>query len=151
MGARGSVAGWGTMLQAGRSPVRVPDEVGFFNLSNSSCRTMALGSTEPIKWVPEIFLGVKNGRRVGLTTLSPSVSRMSENVGASTSRNPKGLYGLYRDNLTVSYIYGANISVTSLLPIFLKPCPSAVSCEFQSNIMKTKYLKQSVQIALYVL
>jgi hypothetical protein len=26
---------------------------------------------------------------------------MSENVGASTSRNPKGLYGLYRVNFTL--------------------------------------------------
>jgi hypothetical protein len=45
-------------------------------------------------------LGVKGGRRVGLTTLPPPVRRMSENVGASTSRNPKGLHGLYRDNFT---------------------------------------------------
>jgi hypothetical protein len=37
------------MLQAGRSPVRVPDEVDFFNLSNLSSRTMALGSTQPLK------------------------------------------------------------------------------------------------------
>jgi hypothetical protein len=29
-GARGSVVGWGTLLQVGRSPVRVPDEVDFF-------------------------------------------------------------------------------------------------------------------------
>jgi hypothetical protein len=28
---------------------------------------------------------------------------MSENVGASTSRNPKGLHGLYRDNFTLPY------------------------------------------------
>jgi hypothetical protein len=35
------------MLQAGRSPVRVPDEVDFFNLPNSSSRTVALGSTQP--------------------------------------------------------------------------------------------------------
>jgi hypothetical protein len=34
------------MLQAGRSPVRVPDEVDFFNLSKHSNRTMALGSTQ---------------------------------------------------------------------------------------------------------
>jgi hypothetical protein len=34
------------MLQAGRSPVRVPDEVDFFNLPNHSSRTMALGSTQ---------------------------------------------------------------------------------------------------------
>jgi hypothetical protein len=36
------------MLQAGRSPVRVLDEVDFFNLSNPSSRTMALGSTQPL-------------------------------------------------------------------------------------------------------
>jgi hypothetical protein len=29
LGARGSVVGWGTVLQAGRSPVRVQDEVNF--------------------------------------------------------------------------------------------------------------------------
>jgi hypothetical protein len=42
-GSRGNVVGWGTMLRAGRSPVRIPDEVDFFNLPNSSSRTMALG------------------------------------------------------------------------------------------------------------
>jgi hypothetical protein len=36
------------MLQAGRSPVRVPDEVDFFNLPSPSSRTMALGSTQPL-------------------------------------------------------------------------------------------------------
>jgi hypothetical protein len=36
------------MLQAGRSPVQVPDEVDFFNLPNPSSRTMALGSTQPL-------------------------------------------------------------------------------------------------------
>jgi hypothetical protein len=36
------------MLQAGRSPVRVPDEVDFFNLHNPSRHTMALGSTQPL-------------------------------------------------------------------------------------------------------
>jgi hypothetical protein len=33
------------MLQTGRSPVHVPDEVDFFNPSNC---TMALGSTQPL-------------------------------------------------------------------------------------------------------
>jgi hypothetical protein len=37
---------------------------------------------------------------VRLTTLPPSVRRLSENAGASTSRNPKGLHGLYRDKFT---------------------------------------------------
>jgi hypothetical protein len=47
-----------------------------------------------------MFLGVKSGRLVGLTALPLSVSRMSEDVGASTSRNPKGLHRLYRDTFT---------------------------------------------------
>jgi hypothetical protein len=88
------------MLQAGRSPVRVPDEVEFFNLSNPSSCTMALGSNQPlIEMSTRNLPGGKNGRRLGLTTLPLSMSRMSENVGASTSRNPKGLHSLYRDNL----------------------------------------------------
>jgi hypothetical protein len=36
------------VLQAGRSPVRVPDEVDFFKLPSLSSRTMALGSTQPL-------------------------------------------------------------------------------------------------------
>jgi hypothetical protein len=36
------------MLQVGRSPVQVPDEVDFLNLPNPSSRTMALGSTQPL-------------------------------------------------------------------------------------------------------
>jgi hypothetical protein len=36
------------MLQAGRSPVRVRDEVDFFNLPNPSRRSMALGSTQQL-------------------------------------------------------------------------------------------------------
>jgi hypothetical protein len=34
------------VLQIGTSPVRVPDEVDFFNLPNRSSRTMALRSTQ---------------------------------------------------------------------------------------------------------
>jgi hypothetical protein len=48
MGARGSVVGWGTMLQAGRSPVQVPDEVDVFNVPNPSSCIMTLGSTQPL-------------------------------------------------------------------------------------------------------
>jgi hypothetical protein len=36
------------MLQAGRLPVQVPDEMDFFNLPNPSNRTMVLGSAEPL-------------------------------------------------------------------------------------------------------
>jgi hypothetical protein len=37
------------MLQAGWSPVQVPDEVNFFNLPNPSSRIMAQGSTQPLR------------------------------------------------------------------------------------------------------
>jgi hypothetical protein len=70
----------------------------FFNWSNPSSSTIALESTQPLKWVPEIFLGVRLGRRVSLTTSPPTVSRLSrENVGASTSNNPTGLHSLLQE------------------------------------------------------
>jgi hypothetical protein len=92
------------MLQIGRSPVRVTDKVDFFNLPNTSIRTIALGSTQPLTEMSNRKIsGVKGGRRVGLTTLPPTVSRLSENVGASTSRNPKGLHGLHRDSFSFTF------------------------------------------------
>jgi hypothetical protein len=71
--------------------------VFFFNWPNPSCRTMALWLTRPLIRMSTRNLpwGVKDGRRVRLTTLPPSVSRLSrENVGASTSHNPMGLDSL---------------------------------------------------------
>jgi hypothetical protein len=96
VGARGSVVDSGTMLQAGRSPVRVQDEVNFFSIPNPSSHTVAMGSTQPLTELSTSNLPA--GKK--LTPLPPSVSRMSENMGASTSRDSKGLHGLYRDNFT---------------------------------------------------
>jgi hypothetical protein len=48
-GARGSVVGWGTVLQSREVAGSIPDEViGFLNWPNPSSRTMALGSTQPL-------------------------------------------------------------------------------------------------------
>jgi hypothetical protein len=86
--ARGSAVGWGTMLQAGRSRVwSLPSIL-------PSSRTMVLGSTQSLaERVPGIFLGVKGGRRLRLTTSPPSVSQYLENVGASMYPTPLGLQG----------------------------------------------------------
>jgi hypothetical protein len=53
IGKRGmlsSVVGWGAMLQAGRLQVQIPmiSFDFFFNLSNRSSRTMALGLFQPL-------------------------------------------------------------------------------------------------------
>jgi hypothetical protein len=34
---------------------------------------------------------------------------MSENMGASTSRKPKGLHGLYRDTFTFNFLFFRNV------------------------------------------
>jgi hypothetical protein len=74
-----------------------PDEVDIFDLPNRSSRSMALGLTQPLTEMSTRNLsgGVKGGRCLRLTTLRPSVSRLSrENVGASMSHNPMGLHDL---------------------------------------------------------
>jgi hypothetical protein len=64
-----------------------------FKWPNPSSRIMALGSTQPLTEMSTRV--VKGGRRVGLTTLPPSVSQLSrQNVGTSTSHNPMGLHNL---------------------------------------------------------
>jgi hypothetical protein len=45
---RGSVVGWGTMLQARRRQVRVPMRWIIFNFRNPSSCTIAVGSTQPL-------------------------------------------------------------------------------------------------------
>jgi hypothetical protein len=75
---RGSVAGWGIMLQAGRSRVRFPMRPLDFSIDSSSTRTTALGSTQSLTEMSTRNLPgeVKGGRRVRLTTSLPSVSRL---------------------------------------------------------------------------
>jgi hypothetical protein len=91
------------MLQAGRSPVRVPDEVDFFNLANPSSRTMDLGPTQPITEISTWnFPGGKKRPACRTGNLAAICEPNVSNVGASTSRNPKGLHGMYRKIFIVS-------------------------------------------------
>jgi hypothetical protein len=68
---------------------------------------MALGPTQPLSEMSTRNLpgGKKDGRRIWLTTLPPSVSRLSKvNVGASTSHNPMGLHGLLQRKLCLFFL-----------------------------------------------
>jgi hypothetical protein len=79
---------------------------------------MALGSTQPLT-----EMSTRNhpaGKRRPARradNLAASVSRMSENVEASTSRDPKGLHGLYRDNFTFTFTWLDNQSKGKVVPV----------------------------------
>jgi hypothetical protein len=79
---------------AGSSP---DEDIGFFFFSwpNPSSYTMALGSTQPLtemstRDILGMFLGVKGGQHVGLTTLLPSMRLLSRRCGNLNISQPYG-------------------------------------------------------------
>jgi hypothetical protein len=98
------------MLQAGRLPVRVPNEVDFFNLPNPSSRTMALVSTQPLtKMSTRNLPGGKNRPATRADNLAAICEPNVWKYGSLNLSNPKGLHGLYRENSTFALCWHINI------------------------------------------
>jgi hypothetical protein len=107
IGARGSVVGWGTALQAGRS--RVQFSMRSLDFSIDLILPAVLWPRDRLdlsQKCARIFLEVKGGQRIKLTTSPPSVSWLfRENVAASSSYTPMGLHGLLQGQLELLCFY----------------------------------------------
>jgi hypothetical protein len=117
-GACGTVVGWGTMLQAGRSPVRVPDDVDF-SIYLILPPQNGPGSMQPLTGMSTRNL--RGGKKRPARRADNLAAICEPNVckcGSLNVSQPKGLHSLYRDNVTV---IGSLLLATGSAAIFRDP------------------------------
>jgi hypothetical protein len=103
-------------------PGSSPGWGGIFNLPNPSSRIMTLVSTQPLTELSTRNLpGDKKRPALRAGNLAAICGPNVWKCGNLTSRNPKGLHGLYRDNFTLSYNLWDKTLCSPLInqPIFL--------------------------------